>query len=366
MKCFNSITIFLICLIATTTSCNDMDKIHQQYLDGEIIYSGKLDTLLIRPGMYRAQLEAYTHLLGNSNKVIVEFDNRTEIYDIESDVPEIYSVIIENLDEDFYEFDVVTQDGEGNLSIPQTVSGFAVGDNFVGDQSPREVNDFTFETDGNYVNFFGNAESEFVIFTTLDYDNENNEIVRDTLFFEDDKVKLIDFLPLGNLTTQSYIQSGLRGIDTIALEPVSYSLPDVPYSELEKDFIQIVDIIGDNNGQFDGANPQEFLFDGNGSWDGNNEQTYLSQPGDIPHHFTIDLGVNTVLRKVKLEMPDAQTNNQNNATRVQIWGKRTLGFENTNSSTESELINLGWTLMEDVTLDGQNESNHNFLISPIF
>ena len=358
--------IFLICLIATTTSCNDMDKIHQQYLDGEIIYSGKLDTLLVRPGMYRAQLEAYTHLLGNSNKVIVEFDNRTEIYDIESDVQEIYSVIIENLDEDFYEFDVITQDQEGNLSIPQTVSGFAVGDNFVGDQPPREINDFTFETDGNYVNFFGNAESEFVIYTTLDYDNENNEVVRDTLFFEDNKVKLIDFLPLGNLTTQSYIQSGLRGIDTIALEPINYSLPNVPYSELSKEFIQIIEMPGDNNGQFDGANPQEFLFDGNGNWDGNNEQTYLSQPGDIPHHFTIDLGVNTVLRKVKLEMPDAQTNNQNNATRVQIWGKRTLGFENTNSSTESELINLGWTLMEDVTLDGQNESIHNFLISPIF
>ena len=357
--------IFLICLIATTTSCNDMDKIHQQYLDGEIIYSGKLDTLLIRPGMYRAQLEAYTHLLGNSNKVIVEFDNRTEIYDIESDVPEIYSVIIENLDEDFYEFDVITQDQEGNLSIPQTVSGFAVGDNFVGDQPSREVNDFTFETDGNYVNFFGNAESEFVIFTTLDYDNENNEVVRDTLFFEDDKVKLIDFLPLGNLTTQSYIQSGLRGIDTIALEPVSYSLPNVPYAELSKEFIQIIDMPGDNNGQYDGANPQEFLFDGNAAWNGNNQQTYFSQPGDIPHHFTIDLGVNTVLRKVKLEMPDAQTNNQNNATRVQVWGRGDLLFAETNTSTESDLTNAGWLLMEDVTLDGQNESNHSFLISPM-
>ena len=120
MKYFKFVMIFLICLIATTTSCNDMDKIHQQYLDGEIIYSGKLDTLLIRPGMYRAQLEAYTHLLGNSNKVIVEFDNRTEIYDIESDVPEIYSVIIENLDEDFFEFDVITQDQEGNLMQNQT------------------------------------------------------------------------------------------------------------------------------------------------------------------------------------------------------------------------------------------------------
>ena len=64
-------------------------------------------------------------------------------------------------------------------------------------------------------------------------------------------------------------------------------------------------------------------------------------------------------------MPDAQTNNQNNATRVQIWGKQNIMFTDTSSSTESELINVGWTLMEDVTLDGQNESNHSFLISPI-
>jgi len=365
MRYLKHIKIILsISLIAVCIGCNDMDKIHEQYLGGEIIYSGKLDTLLVRPGMYRAQLEGYTHLLGNSNKVIIEFDSRTEVFDIDNNVSEIYSVIIENLEEDFYEFDVTTQDQEGNVSVPQTVSGYAVGDIFVEDQSPREINDFSFESDGNYVNFFGNAESEFVIFTTLDYDNENNEVVRDTLFFEDDKVKLIDFLPLGNLTTQSYIQSGLRGIDTIALEPVSHSLPNVPYSELDKDFIQIVDVSGDNNGQYNGANPQEFLFDGNGDWDGNNQETYYSQPGDIPHHFTVDLGVNTVLRKVKLEMPDAQTNNLNNATRVQIWGRQDLLFAETNTSTESDLSNAGWLLMEDVTIDGENQSNHSFLISP--
>ena len=65
MKYFKFIWVFLVCVIAITTACDDMDKIHQQYLDGEIIYSGKLDTLLIRPGMYRAQLEAYTNLLGD-------------------------------------------------------------------------------------------------------------------------------------------------------------------------------------------------------------------------------------------------------------------------------------------------------------
>ena len=122
--------IFLICLIATTTSCNDMDKIHQQYLDGEIIYSGKLDTLLIRPGIYRAQLEAYTHLLGNSNKVIVEFDNRTEIYDIESDVPEIYSVIIENLDENNNDYLFKNENFIGGVFI--ALSGISWGFGYLG------------------------------------------------------------------------------------------------------------------------------------------------------------------------------------------------------------------------------------------
>ena len=72
--------------------------------------------------------------------------------------------------------------------------------------------------DGNYVNFSGNAESEYVIFTTIDYENEADEIVRDTAFFEDNRLKLIDFKPLGNISSKSYIQSGLNGIDTIPLQ----------------------------------------------------------------------------------------------------------------------------------------------------
>ena len=356
--------ILSISIIAVCIGCSDMDKIHEQYSGGEIIYSGKLDTLLVRPGMYRAQIEGYTHLLGNSNKVIIEFDNRTEVFDIDNNISEIYSVIIENLEEDFYEFHVTTQDQEGNVSIPQTVSGYAVGDIFVEDQSPREINDFTFETDGNFINFFGNAESEFVIYTTLDYENENGSVTRDTLFFEDNRIELINFLPQGNITTRSYIQSGLRGIDTVALEEVDYLLPDVPYSELSKDFIQLVDMPGDNNGEYDGADPKQFLFDGDGLWDGNNQATYYSQPGNVPHHFTIDLGVNTVLRKVKLEMPNAQEFNNNNATRVQIWGRQDLLFAETSNSTESDLNTAGWILMEDVNIDGANQSTHNFLISP--
>ena len=61
-----------------------MDSIHEEYLQGENIYAGKLDTLKIRPGFYRAQLEGQTQFLGNSNQVIVEYEDQVDIYPLES------------------------------------------------------------------------------------------------------------------------------------------------------------------------------------------------------------------------------------------------------------------------------------------
>jgi len=132
--------------------CGDIESVHEQYLNGEIIYAGKLDTLTIRPGYYRAQLEGYTQLLGNSNQVIIEFNGTTQTFDIIND-DEIYSTILPDLEEESYEFKVTTQDIYGNLSIPQVVAGFAIGDEFISNQDQRQIIGYSFDSDGNYVNF---------------------------------------------------------------------------------------------------------------------------------------------------------------------------------------------------------------------
>ena len=343
-------------------SCSDMDSIHEEYLNGEIIYAGKLDTLKVRPGYYRAQLEGYTQFLGTSNQIIIEFDDEMLSFPIEENLSDIYSVIIEELDEGSYEFDVYTQDPNGNLSISQTVSGNVIGDEFILDQNPREVLDYSFEPEGNYVNFYGNAESEFVIYTLLDYENEEDEIVRDTLFFEDNRVKLINLKPLGSMQTTSVIQSGLNGIDSIALEPQEYTLPDLPYTELNKDFIRLVHMPSDNPGTFNGANPDQYLFDGDGSFNGVDLYSFHSGPSSMPHHFTVDLGVKTDLRKVKLNMLDPSINSSNNITEVQIWGRDNLNFAETSSSDEIEFINASWQLLYEGNVDGLNEQTSSFII----
>lgn len=325
---------FLYLVLASSLiyiSCSDMDSIHEEYLNGEIIYAGKLDTLKIRPGYYRAQLEGYTQFLGTSNQITIEYDDQIISYPIEENLSEIFSVIIEDLDEGSYEFNVYTQDPNGNLSISQIVAGNVIGDEFISDQNPREILDYSFEPEGNYVNFYGNAESEFVIYTLIDYENEENETIRDTLFYEDNRVRLINLKPFGSMITTSVIQSGLFGIDSIALEPLEYTLPDLPYTEINKDFITLVNMPSDNPGTYNGADPNQYLFDGDGFTEANTFNTFHSGPNSIPHHFTVDLGVKTDLRKVKLNLVDPVINSENNPTEIQIWGRDNLNFAETAS-----------------------------------
>ena len=346
-------------------SCSDMDSIHDEYLNGEIIYAGKLDTLNIRPGYYRAQLEGYTQFLGTSNQITIEYEDQIISYPIEENLSEIFSVIIEDLEEGSYEFNVYTQDPNGNLSVSQTVAGNVIGDEFISDQNPREVLDYSFESDGNYVNFYGNAESEFVIYTLIDYENEENEMITDTLFYEDNRVKLINLKPLGSMITTSVIQSGLFGIDSIALEPLEYTLPDLPYTEINKDFIRLVNMPSDNPGTYNGADPDQYLFDGDGFSTANAVNTYHSGPSSIPHHFTVDLGVKTDLRKVKLNLVDPTLNADNNPTEIQIWGRDNIAFSQTPSGTASEFLNVGWQLLYEGEIDGLNENSHSFIMPPV-
>ena len=362
---FFKISLFLI--LISSISCGDIDSIHEQYLQGEQVYAGKLDTLEIRPGYYRAQLEGQTQFLGNSNQIIIEYDDQTDIYDInENNIQDgIYKLILPELEEKSYEFTVTTQDEIGNLSVSQTVAGFAIGDVFVSDQDPREIIDFSFENDGTYANFYGNAQSENVIYTLVDYENELEQITRDTVFFDDSKLRLQQFKPEGVLNTTSVIQSGLNGIDSIELAALNYVMPELPYTELNKNFMSLVNMPSDNPGTYNNANPQDYLFDNTISWNGDDTQTYNSGPAAVPSHFTIDLGVMTTLRRVDINMISPEIDQNYNATNIQVWGRDNIDFAQTPIGNQDDFINSGWILLHEQEINGSETDFASFIVEPI-
>ena len=346
-------------------SCAEMDSIHERYLGGEIVYSGKLDSIQVRPGYYRAQIDGQTTFLGKSKKVHVKFEDRKESFQIDEVLDDVYSFIIENLDEQTYEFDIQTEDEYGNLSIPQIVAGKSVGDTFRGNQESRKLYEYTIKSDGyTYANFAGNSESPNVLFTTLNYQTSSGVFKIDTIFSDKRDILLEEFIPNSKIKTISFIQSDDNGIDTIALNQVEYDLPNLPYDELDKRFISIVEMPSDMSGESNGAKPSEYLFDGDSTWDGNNEKTFLSSQGTFPHHFTIDLGVKSILRKVKLDMPNHLEFNDNNITSLQIWGRESLDGAETSSNTDESFINSGWELLKEENIDGENSTSASFMIDP--
>jgi hypothetical protein len=342
-----------------------MDSIHERYLDGEIVYSGKLDSLQVRPGYYRVQIDGQTKFLGNSKKVYVKFEDRKESFQIDHELDDVFSFIIENLDEQTYEFDIQTEDEFENLSIPQIVAGKSVGNIFLNNQESRKLSGYTTKSDGyTYANFAGSSESPNVLFTSLNFQIDSKLSKIDTIFSEQKEIILEEFVPNSKIKTISYVRSDNNGIDTIALDQVEYDLPSLPYSELDKRFISLVEMPSDISGAYNGAKPSQYLFDGNSSWEGNDEQTFLTSPGTFPHHFTIDLGVKTTIRKVKLDMPNYLEFNDNNVTSLQIWGRESLDGAETSSNTDESFISSGWKLLKEENIDGENISSASFMINP--
>jgi hypothetical protein len=337
-----------------------MESIHKNYLNGENIYAGKLDSLKIRPGYKRLELNGLTNFLGNSSKLIVKYEESEKIFKIDDDLGDEMSVIIDDLEEKTYELNVRTSDESGNLSVPQTVAGFAVGDIFSSNQDSRKIIDFSSNAEGTFANFYGNSDSEHVIFTEINYETESSENFIDTIFYEDNSIKLNDFKPLGKMETSSFLESGRNGIDTISIETLEYTLPNLPYSELSKELIQIVKMPSDISGEYQNADPKNHLFDGISDWNGDNSKTFFSSPSDIPHHFTIDLGVKTIVRKVRLDMPSI--GNDNNPTAIQIWARENLESAEIASSTEQNLRNVGWKLLSEKNIAGENIKSENVYI----
>ena len=183
--------------------------------------------------------------------------------------------------------------------------------------------------------------------------------------FEESRKKLFQYKSNGNLTTTSVIQSGLDGIDSIALSPLNYTLPELPYSLLNKDYFRNVNMPSDNPGNFNGADPNQYLFDGDTSWNGDDTFTYNSGPNSLPHHFTVDLGVRTNLRRIDLNMIDPEVDASSNATNIQIWGRDNIIFAETEASDENMFVNAGWVLLHEEQITNTFEGMASLSITPL-
>lgn len=222
-------------MVITIISCDDMNSIQEQYLNGEQVYAGKLDSLKVFSGFERLKIVSNTQFLGNAKKATVSWDDQTRIFIIDQIVDNEFEMIIDGLLERNYEFDLYTTDENGNQSVMQTLRGRAFGNKFISGQTARRLVNFDLEPSGDQIIWANKAESEYVVYTTVRYEN-NSDTMTEVVVLPDDTTTLLeDWKHGGQIEIVSTIISGDNGFDTADLDVIQQTMP-VPPSGINKDW----------------------------------------------------------------------------------------------------------------------------------
>lgn len=124
---------FILAFVAVwLTGCDDMNELHQKYLDeGEDIYTGKPDSVRSYAGFNRLKLEWELNADPKITECCIYWNNRADsmIYAIDRTQGPVYSAILP-LGEGKYNFELLTRDAAGNHSLTEQISGVSYGAQF--------------------------------------------------------------------------------------------------------------------------------------------------------------------------------------------------------------------------------------------
>lgn len=358
IKLIHIVPFFLIA-ITTFFSCSDMNSVQEKYSTAEKIYAGKLDSLHYLTGYKKVKIIGLSRYLGKSNECTVSWDNKSKKFPIDNIIDGKFEMIIDDLEERSYEFTITTSDVDNNQSVIQIIKARALGDIFKNSEIARRLVSFNFVGKDVYANWADKAESIYVVYTTIRYENNSNGISTAVVYPDDLKTKLVNIKFNGKLEIISTIGRA-DSFETFDLDPVEQTLPGAQMAELDKTLFSLAGMASDNPGTSYGGNPGKYLFDGDGRWSGNDGFGYHSGENAIPHHFTIDLGLEYEVRKCVLGLRDPNNYSGNNPKEVEIWGRLDLINAETSDETSANFISKGWKLLFSGPIDGANKQTVEF------
>ncbi|WP_169306847.1 DUF4998 domain-containing protein [Pedobacter polaris] len=169
-----------ILLVGIMSSCTKMDDYKNFTKDGEISYTGKLDSVKINSGRYRVLLNGLFLADPKVKKCVIYWNNKVDSLVIpvtRTDKVDTLKLFINNITEGVQNFVIYTYDAAGNKSIPVFRTGRVYGDRYQSTLSNRGINSaFTNESGVSTIEWGGMDRVSGVFATEMIYfDNSNIE-----------------------------------------------------------------------------------------------------------------------------------------------------------------------------------------------
>jgi hypothetical protein len=214
-------TVISLLFVATglVLSCKKADEFKKFVEGGEIIYTAKADSARVYAGKKRVQL--YWLLLSDPTIIRskVFWKNHTDSVEIpvqRTSAIDTMRVIINNLTEGNYDFEIYNYDQAGNSSIKVTVSGTVYGDLYAAALLNRGVANAELINDTAEITWSDADSTTGVIGMQLKYTDVNNG-THDTLVkavYKDQVTRLPDLLPGTQAQYRTLYKPASLAIDT--------------------------------------------------------------------------------------------------------------------------------------------------------
>lgn len=221
---FTTLCFFL--LLGLSWSCSDMDDYKKYIEDGEISYTGKIDSLMLFSGRNRVLIEG----LFIADPKIVEcrifWNSGSDSLSVpitRTNGVDTLSVLIEGLGENVHNFEIRTYDALGNSSIPMYGIGTAYGDRYQASLINRPVISNDMGGGALTINY-GSMDLTTGVFGTevnyVDVTNMENTII---VPIDSTNVVIYDFQPGSEYTYRTLFLPDTTSIDTFYTDYVAYS-----------------------------------------------------------------------------------------------------------------------------------------------
>jgi len=219
--------LFLILVATGIYSCEDMTDNYSKYIkDGETVYLVKPDSVESYAGNGRTLIKCMLKNAFNVDKIWVywnEGHDSTSFDFVQSADIDIVEMMITNLDERSYIFDIYTKNTDGNSSVKVTTFASAYGERYRAALYPRIPSGFSSDTIDATMTWQASDESEDV--TEVKYTNIPGIENIVSLSTDTTKLRLWQFSDAGAVTYRSFYKPEPTAIDSFATDWVTYQLP---------------------------------------------------------------------------------------------------------------------------------------------
>lgn len=352
---FNSIVIgFFLVFCCVGVSCEStLDTYWEFVSDGETIYIGAVDTVLVQPALNKLRFRVAINADPKASKGLITANNTaiSEEFPIVRTRKGKDTIDVDlTLEEREYVFNVILLDDIGNKSISKEVIGKVYGLKYRSELLNRRIETLWVTSKNAVIKFGGPVEG--LLYSVIVYEDAKDSLLRKDLPNDTSELILESYKLGGKIRLSGFYRPVANALEDFESIPIMTSFPKL--LKADKSLIKPLRLKGDASDDCVGS--YENLLDDDEStvWHGCDGENDVSD--QYPFVMSFDLGVYAKLGSLQVH-PLVDCCEDRLPSSVQLWGIRELaesetisinGDDNGNGdasdieSWESEMRKKGW------------------------